>query len=89
MLLMLAVFSVVVGRLQSEVLPTLLQITKWTHVLGINMPLGLRHMWSLAAEQQFYLIWPFVLVGLVSRFSRTTAAVLIVAVLLALCAWRT
>jgi peptidoglycan/LPS O-acetylase OafA/YrhL len=33
----------------------------YTLVNGIPSPLALFHFWSLAVEEQFYLIWPFVL----------------------------
>jgi peptidoglycan/LPS O-acetylase OafA/YrhL len=44
---------------------------------------GMRHLWSLAAEEQFYLLWPLALVGLtaarVSRRALTIALAVLVA----------
>ena len=51
----------------------------WTH-LGPASPL--QHVWSLAIEEQFYLLWPLVVVGLL-RYRRSPRAVLVLAVLLA------
>jgi peptidoglycan/LPS O-acetylase OafA/YrhL len=49
----------------------------------------LGHTWSLAVEEQFYLVWPFALLGLTSRSgSRTTVARVVAIAALALLAWR-
>jgi peptidoglycan/LPS O-acetylase OafA/YrhL len=44
------------------------------------LPTGLGHLWSLAAEEQFYLLWPILLVCGLARRRRWAAIVLIAAI---------
>src|SRR4029077_11000251 len=54
-------------------------ITNWAYVFGARLPL--EHTWSLSVEEQFYLIWPVILIGLLAcggmKWARRGALVLI------------
>ncbi|WP_280756432.1 acyltransferase [Rhizobium sp. Pop5] len=43
-------------------------------------PWALRHLWTLAVEEQFYLIWPFVVLALPARFFLKLCGVLVLGV---------
>ena len=45
----------------------------------------LLHLWSLGVEEQFYLIWPLFMVGLLGRSNRTTVIGLSTAAIISLC----
>ena len=42
--------------------------TSSDYLSGVTAPSPLRHMWSLAVEEQFYLFWPLVVFGFVKYF---------------------
>lgn len=46
---------------------------------NVNLVWSLGHMWSLSVEEQFYLLWPFLL----NRFSRNRKKILIAAMIIA------
>ena len=57
------------ARLRPQVLSALTYSTNWyliatdgSYFQQLGRPLLLRHLWSLAIEEQFYLLWPLVLV---------------------------
>ncbi|WP_277451642.1 acyltransferase [Janibacter sp. DB-40] len=86
-----ATFLTVAGRtgnVAGDVLATLGYVANWRFVLGdeayfgqVASPSPLRHAWSLAVEEQFYLAYPVVLIGLLALIRRraTLVAALVVA----------
>ena len=66
-----------------------LYISNWTRAFGVEMPQFLGHTWSLAIEEQYYLLWPLLLAGLLKWSGlrlRSVAIVLLAA--LGFAAWR-
>jgi len=53
-----------------------------------SVPVHLRHTWSLSVEEHFYLLWPWVLMILYTRFSRRQCAWALAGLYLLATAWR-
>ena len=60
------------------------------NVFWASLPAEFIHLWSLAAEEQFYLLWPPVLVWVLARRMRPrNLALALLALFVAAIAWRT
>ena len=62
------------GQLRGDVVAGLLYVSNWYQiVVGLGYTAAadfapLRHLWSLAVEEQFYIVWPLVMVVLLRRY---------------------
>jgi peptidoglycan/LPS O-acetylase OafA/YrhL len=65
--------SSVLGKLRGDLLAAVFYVSNWYQVwVGQGYTAGsdfvpLRHLWSLAVEEQFYLVWPVVMMLLMRR----------------------
>ncbi len=74
------------GQLRADALATLLYVNNWHQATGgqgyfaaLNTPRPLLHTWSLSIEEQFYLVWPLVVLGILA-WSRSLRTLLVVTV---------
>jgi peptidoglycan/LPS O-acetylase OafA/YrhL len=77
------------GQIRGDALSTLAYINNWWQVRAgqsyfdqFETPSPLRHAWSLAIEEQWYVVWPLIVI-LVMRRCRSERALLVVSLILA------
>lgn len=68
---------VMLTKMRPDILPSLFFFNNWWQIIhnvsyfnAVGDPSPLTHFWSLAIEEQFYLIWPTLLFGLVATGAR-------------------
>ena len=81
-------------RLLADLPAALFYWSNWWQILGqqsyfeaIEQPQLLQHLWSLAIEEQYYLLWPLLAIGLLRRAARPGLGLAAVLITLASTAW--
>lgn len=66
-----------VASLRADALAAFAYVTNWYHIFAeksyfetIGRPSLLQHLWSLAVEEQFYILWPLIFTVAMARWSR-------------------
>ncbi|MEZ5239101.1 MAG: acyltransferase family protein, partial [Microthrixaceae bacterium] len=82
------------GGLGGDVLAALVYMSNWWQIFlnesyfaQAGRPPVLRHLWSLAVEEQFYIVFPVVFVWLLSRAGRNRTRNTLIAVAIASAVW--
>jgi peptidoglycan/LPS O-acetylase OafA/YrhL len=76
-----------VGSLRGDGLSTLFYFSNWHQILTgqsyfaqVSAPSPLLHTWTLAIEEQFYIVWPLAVIGIL-KLTRSPRVLLVVTVL--------
>jgi peptidoglycan/LPS O-acetylase OafA/YrhL len=91
---MLVFYRDAAGRLGGDVVAALFYVSNWWQILlqesyfaQAGRPPVLRHLWSLAVEEQFYILFPALFVWLLSRHGRDRTRNVLIGVAVASAIW--
>ncbi len=83
------VWPPLVTALRHATIVALLYVTNWAQAFGFMGPLGLlSHTWSLAIEEQFYVLWPIAFLFLLRRFRGGAIIAILLTTAVASTLWR-
>jgi peptidoglycan/LPS O-acetylase OafA/YrhL len=92
--MMLVFYRDAAGRLGGDVVAALFYVSNWWQILlqesyfaQAGRPPVLRHLWSLAVEEQFYILFPAFFVWLLSRHGRDRTRNVLIGVAVASAIW--
>ena len=75
-------------------LPYTFYVSNWWQIYsqqsyfeGIHKPRVFQHLWSLAVEEQYYVLWPVLLYWMLGRYARTTVGYVCLGLALASTLW--
>src|SRR6185503_1432992 len=70
-------FHLPIAREHSSIYAMLLYYTNWKAIWDPPLALAFGHLWSLAVEEQFYLVWPLVTALLTVRVRIRTVVIVL------------
>jgi peptidoglycan/LPS O-acetylase OafA/YrhL len=71
-----------------DILAASLYVSNWTRAAQQKIPIYLAHTWSLSIEEQFYLLWPALVLFLLTALGRSKATPAVLCLAIAVAVWR-
>jgi peptidoglycan/LPS O-acetylase OafA/YrhL len=69
------------------IIPSIFYVTNYYNAFEGHLSSPLAHLWSLAIEEQFYLLWPVIFLSLM-RYGRNVVILFLVCIILVVMVWR-